>query len=144
MSTRVEISHSSRRASITTYLAIQHYQETSAGKSERSQVSSKPREKAPKMSGAHASSLRNYKLRQPCQARRLLLGFGLLLLNQLLLSSIQAMHIQRPYHGNADLIERRQDSDDEEMDSNASAPYQNQDDSSRPADSYEDAEAGEL
>lgn len=72
------------------------------------------------------------------------MGFLVLLANQILLISIQAMYLQHPYHGGPGLLSRRQDSDDDEMDSNASAPYQNQDESNRNADGYEDPEAGKL
>lgn len=80
------------------------------------------------------------------RARVLILTISLLLVSQLLVTCVQAMYLRSPYQAlNQDGLSRRQDSDDEEeMDSNASAPYQNQDEGNRGSDGYEDPEAGKF
>lgn len=57
--------------------------------------------------------------------------------------AVQALYIPDSQLSQYDTILRRQDSDDDDMDRGASAPYQNQDDGQGGnADGYEDGEAG--
>lgn len=71
---------------------------------------------------------------------------ALMIMSTCVANLVAARHIPLAYHEDDPIIMKRQDSDDDyDMDSNASSPYQNQDDgtnNARATDGYEDNEPG--
>lgn len=75
------------------------------------------------------------------RAKLILASFMLLAMSQVLV--VSSLYIPNAHTSNWNPVpERREDSDEDDMDQTASTPYQNQEDGANGGDGYEDNESG--